>query len=728
MTKWKVSSKCVDSKPDSFQGTKFTYQIEDIQTSDLFFVHDIDTQSLPTIVRFNLMIEAIETESLWGSVDVGYYINDTFYYITFKHERFNKDIPVCLDPASIPFLISNKYSVPDSWDQAKVRLRVRIVGRGEVSIALGKLIQTQCLSDYSLKSTIDNYSELYSIDCDEVNSSETKTPPEQHFELLDSYWTKHNDVEQNAVERYFNEGVLCYSKLPPIKIDSAYPPLEVKKYPNYERRWYSLELVHILLSQWRKSRDYRALLSASNAAEKFISTDFYGNPKNIKYIWYDHGTADRMIVLAELYFCLLESGSDSLTLERLFYVIFRHAQALACESFYLRNQKVKYHNHAIFQDRALIVLAEVFPNIDIFKTWKKVAIKRCSSQFQSLISNEGASVENSSGYHIAMKEIVSDMSAFYTRIGLAEQSAILGSLVRKMEVFSSGLHYPDGTIPAFGDTSYKLNSKRGFNRKYEIEPKACQFLDSGYFFLAGTTSKDVSFKLGVISSSKSLIHKHFDNLSFTLWINGTEFIVDPGFFSHGQDEYSVFSKGPFAHNTSIPQGFECDGDWRSAITQSKIDVYRTVCCRQYKVVGSHFCYFGLNFVRTIFIDTEKGYIFVQDIFDGSISLKNSIQLGDSLQVEKSSGNTFDVLSDFGHESLKIIYDESVVAGAIFGQEAPHISGWVYPKVGVKVPAYALNAKTTSNKLEFGVIFDRCSNLTLSDINNYFSGSQWVKFT
>ncbi|WKD51448.1 heparinase II/III domain-containing protein [Microbulbifer spongiae] len=704
--------------------TKIEFNIEKIIHSGLFIVHELVTDGLPTLVNFDMQLECESKQSTWISVDVGYHIDNKFYFITFKHERFNKLLNVNLDPASIPFLIANDYNTPLEWCNVKIRIRVRLNGKGSVILTLSKPMQSNREQGYSLRSTIDNYNE-FALHSRLLSGSnlELKSAFRKMY-VLDSYWTKHNEIEKEAAKLFMEKGELHFSKLPPVKIDSSYPPLSVTKYPNYERRWYSLELVHILLSDWRYNNNSKALLAATIAAEKFISLDFYGVPENIKYIWYDHGTADRMVILTELYCCLIDGGGDKITLERLFYVIFRHAQALSCESFYLRNQRFKYHNHAVFQDRALIIIAEVFPAIKIFQAWKDLAINRCADQFENLINFEGVSIENSSGYHIAMQGIVSDMIKFYSSIKLTEHCLALQALEKNMDRFSTSLYYPDNTIVAFGDTSYKLNNKRPPKKLYVLEEEINYFEDSGYFFITGMTDRGCAFKFNLISSSNSLIHKHFDNLSFTLWVEGIEFIVDPGFFSHAQDEDSVFSKGPYAHNTSIPAGFSCENDWRESITESTIKVYMSSCAKKYKIVGKHSCYLGQSFTRSIFIYVSKGYILCRDKFQGNINLVNNIQLGDTLQVKQESNKDFSISSLIRSESIKIIYDDTVTAECVIGQNKPFISGWVYPKVGVKEAAYALNSKSWQNQLSFAISLNNESEIEIADIVNHFSGVEW----
>ncbi|CDT77921.1 hypothetical protein VCR12J2_1010148 [Vibrio coralliirubri] len=726
LTMWRASIKEAQFELFKDLGVKVTFSLNQSPKSGVFVVRELDNDSLPVLVNFDMRLECTSKDVEWVSVDVGYYIGDKFYFLTFKHERFDTLLNVNLDPASIQFLIANKYKVPLSWLNAKVRIRIRLIGNGDATLTLTGFNQRQEGIRYSILSTIDDYDYFSFSRKSLLKNREKREFNASNIYILDSYWTKHNDIEENAAKVFIEEGKVHYSKLPIINIDSTYPPSQVVKLPNYERRWYSLELVHILVSEWRKDNtNLEVLMAAMLAAERFISHDFYGEPDNIKYIWYDHGTADRLVVLSELYCCLFNSVGDKFTLERLFYVIYRHAQALACESFYLRNQRVKYHNHAIFQDRALIVIAETFPSVEIFQVWKDTAIERCAKQFDNLITTEGASVENSSGYHVAMKEIVHDMVDFYSSIKLFEHSSNLKALEDKMKLFSEALYYPDDSIPAFGDTTFKLNRKRNNLSKYFLEEVVSDFKDSGYLFISGMTQSGVAFKFNLISSSQSLIHKHFDNLSFTLWVNGIEFIVDPGFFSHALDPISIFSKGPYSHNTSIPLGFDSEADWRESISQSVFKVYKSPGSSKYKIVGHHYCYSGKLFTRCIFIDINKGYILCNDHYEYDLPLLNNLQFGDSLSVSRTENGVFDISSYCGKESIQVVFGEGVTTESVIGQEKPTMSGWIFPKVGVKEPAYALNSKSRSNELLYAISIGYLNEFEITDIVDWFSNDCWL---
>lgn len=720
---WKTSLKSA-IREEHTDRYSFEFDVEALPKSGAFFTREIINPSERAVIcKFDLTIDEITGGNKWLSVDVGYMVDGKFYFITFKHERFGTKIPTTIDPSSIPFLIKNRFQRID-FKNVILRVRVNLKGNGRVVVRLENLQSLNMPADYSLGdiNSLYKYEEsllAFKDKPEELNELMSLVSPRYNdfsdcCNILDSYWNKHNTIEINAAKLYKSNGELCYSKLPPIQSDCSLLPLSVQKFPNYERRWHSLEIVHILIAEWRSQRDFGSLLSALGHTERWLAQYFFTPQSNIKYIWYDHGTADRMIVLSELFLCLHHEKADNVTLTKLFYVIYRHAQALGCESFYLRNQKVPYHNHAIFQDRALIILSQVFDKLECFIEWGRLSIKRCMLQFENLISEEGISVENSTGYHFAMQEIVlNTQRTLEGMVSYSHYTEMLQGLVCKMAKASSSFNYPDRTSPAIGDTVYKTNqSRKKYKANFDLvvggKPQVEYYPDSGFVFVGGVTTEGKEFKFVFTCSSKSKIHKHFDSLSFTLWLDGVEYFSDPGFYSHGTDAHSIHSKGPYAHNIPIPDIELMQGDWRQYLCSAHVSMFVSKTNPSLiSIKGIHRLSTGHDISRDVILDLERSTFIFKDNVLQEDKLLTSFQLGDGVLLKKVKSNLTHISHPNSDLGIGLEYCPENKVDFYIGEETRFVAGWVYPKVGKKIPAPAIKMASKSNVNYFSITIANC---------------------
>lgn len=82
----------------------------------------------------------------------------------------------------------------------------------------------------------------------------------------------------------------------------------------------------------------------------------------------------------------------------------------------------------------------------------------------------------------------------------------------------------------------------------------CAILPNAGYGIVKGNNEGSSFMLTVLATSLCRTHKHEDNLSFTLFFDGIEWLIDPSFYSH---EYNApipaYLRSAIAHNTlAIP--------------------------------------------------------------------------------------------------------------------------------------------------------------------------------
>jgi hypothetical protein len=82
---------------------------------------------------------------------------------------------------------------------------------------------------------------------------------------------------------------------------------------------------------------------------------------------------------------------------------------VASELFYASHQPTRYHNHAWFQDIALMATALAMKDFPCVEHWLETSISRLTDQLEQLIVRDkgyAVFVENSIGYHRGVQRLV----------------------------------------------------------------------------------------------------------------------------------------------------------------------------------------------------------------------------------------------------------------------------------------------------------------------------------
>lgn len=327
----------------------------------------------------------------------------------------------------------------------------------------------------------------------------------------------------------------------------------------FQYSWHSLHPAVLLLllagdGEATKTERRGAMFAARDLVADWLARSYEKPDPNVKYAWYDHGVAERLLAMIMLHQAGGTHGFDIRFMTRLSRAIHRHAQILASEIFYAGHQPIRYHNHAWFQDLALMATGLSFPGWACADLWIETALTRAADQFEKLIIRDGdfaVFAENSVGYHFGIGRLVGSIGEF---AALSGRDTDISAIAVALERFSKLMRYPDGKrAPGQGDTFRIVNRPDGDPagrkaigaRRIEILPRA------GYAIVRGD-HRDRPFMLCFFATSASSTHKHADNLSFTLYLDGIEWLIDPSFLSH---EYTqpvpAYLRGPAAHNALV---------------------------------------------------------------------------------------------------------------------------------------------------------------------------------
>jgi hypothetical protein len=314
--------------------------------------------------------------------------------------------------------------------------------------------------------------------------------------------------------------------------------------------WHSLHPAMILMVHARNSGEMAPLFAAREMMTNWLDRSYFQPDEDKKFAWYDHGTAERLLAMVQMWSLGIDHRFDYRFMRRLRCAIYRHGQLLASELFYASHQPTRYHNHAWFQDIALIATALFMKDFPCAEQWLEISISRLTDQLEQLIIRDNGYavfVENSIGYHRGVQKLV-DFAA--ELIMFAGKDSLIPAIGKELPRFAELLRYPSNRGPAQGDTFRRSNATGAEIKRLKPYPDpGCIALPKAGYAIVKGNHYGCRFMLSVLATSLCRTHKHEDNLSFTLFFDGLEWLIDPSFYSH---EYKAslpaYLRSAAAHN------------------------------------------------------------------------------------------------------------------------------------------------------------------------------------
>jgi hypothetical protein len=318
----------------------------------------------------------------------------------------------------------------------------------------------------------------------------------------------------------------------------------------YRYLWHSMRPALSLMVYGRELNHLGAIFAARDYIASWLERSFFATDPDIKFAWYDHGTAERLLALVLMHELGRQYRFDARFMSRLRLVIQRHGFLLESEAFYAFHQPTRYHNHAWFQDMALIAAAQVMDDFPSALRWLQRGVLRLTDQLNELIARDNGYaifVENSIGYHHGIQRLVEFAGEL---VSFSGSDSVIPTMAQELLAWSACLCYPDGRSPSQGDTFRRANLDMvAFRGRPYLRPE-CVILPKAGYAVAKGNHGGLPFMLCVFATSLCKTHKHEDNLSFTLYFDGVEWFIDPSFHSH---EYTqpipTHLRSAWAHNT-----------------------------------------------------------------------------------------------------------------------------------------------------------------------------------
>lgn len=352
-------------------------------------------------------------------------------------------------------------------------------------------------------------------------------------------------------------------------------------------------------------------------------------------------------------------------------------KSLLLQVNYLENN-LEYHllaNHLLENIFSLFIAGHFLMDKHLIQKSSKLLINELEEQ----ILNDGAHYECSPMYHSII------LSKLFLCIEVGRQQNILKRedllyLENKASIMFSWLKsfsFPDGSWPLFNDSALGITAGTLRLKKcldfLKLPYHLVSLSDSGYRKLI-YNNLHVIVKTGNIQPSYQPGHIHSDMLSYCVWYNGNEIIVDPGISTYEDCSTRLFEKSTANHNT-ISINSESQSDLWSSFRigkRSKCNVLKNEDNCLVLSVSNFYNNKNIEHFRSISI--LKNTLCIKDIISNCLpsdTPSNSIHFNHNINLSFVGNNivskdfTLEFLS--GCSDLEILdYDQSI----FFGKKIP----------------------------------------------------------
>lgn len=503
-------------------------------------------------------------------------------------------------------------------------------------------------------------------------------------------------------------------------VNTIWEPVKIKEItwtenPYNDRTWcfylHSLDIVGYLMSAYEQKPNDIYLEKAKYFIQSWIANNPSPSNPISEYAWKDHSTANRVTnIIVFLKFYMEYNQKDQIFIDDLKISLGEHGNFLYDD----KNYTFK-NNHGIFQDRALLELAVLYPNFTNSHDWFQRSVQRLVDRLGRDIADDGVHKEHSGSYHILVFKLYREINEF---LGIyKEEYTPLKEVLFKMEEYLAYLVKPNKRIPMTGDsgpdvvsktnTGSVINPKLGYvlsNGEVGEKPDDARVFPHGGAAFLKKESKNTY--LNFIAAFHSLTHKHCDDLSFSLSVGNTDYFVDSGKYNYKEtDDFRKYFRSAFAHNT-ITVGRKSYLLDKSQVKKSFIENYGLYDEYRY-VVGVHKLYPGVTVKRTIIhLYNENSFIIHDELLSKKIQTYSQIfNIGKDVKVSVLSKKKIELQSKIDQTKLELLQINHVTEFKEYNGNLDPIAGWQSDAFNKKHAITQLQFSNKGDELEYKTIIN-----------------------
>lgn len=338
----------------------------------------------------------------------------------------------------------------------------------------------------------------------------------------------------------------------PVKYDTLDWEMDPYDDPSWVLYNQSLRPVSFLCNAYEETGDPVYLEKAKAMVSDWIENHDPNNPE----MWYVQRTSSRMLNFTYLLEMLKIEGDDD---EEFYQSVVNtfpdHAEVLMDDDGY------RWSNHGIMQDRALIQMALLHPDVEGSEEWLQKGLSRLNQRLDSdkYISSEGVNKEHAPNYHYLV------LLMLYETQQLLEYHGHTLDHLDKLEQMKEHLAYvlkPEGKYPIISDSTndVHMDVEDDFENEYlkyvltqgeegeKPEQVSMVYEDAGVAIFRDEWKTGNNFKDSTYfyfhAGFHNMTHKHADDLSFVLYALGEDIFVNSGKYSYkdpGMRDYFISS-------------------------------------------------------------------------------------------------------------------------------------------------------------------------------------------
>ncbi|WP_176330330.1 heparinase II/III family protein [Oceanobacillus rekensis] len=266
----------------------------------------------------------------------------------------------------------------------------------------------------------------------------------------------------------------------------------------------------------------------------FIKTDEERN----RFKWVDHSVANRVMNIT--YFYNLAKDELEINESLIAEILIEHGNFLEDDKNYVQN------NHGIMVDRSIMLLSIFMEEYSRSKHWFQKGKLRISNAVYRDFSASGVHLENSPSYHLMTRRIFNQVEDFLKKNNLTLGKEIRQKLLQSND-YLKFIVKPNQKIPIIGDSQEGNVSwiKKSYDSFSDTQAGISILQSKGE-----ELNKSESTWLSFISGYGRKTHKHRDDLSISLFYNGSDILVDSGRYNYdSKDKIRQYFLSPEAHST-----------------------------------------------------------------------------------------------------------------------------------------------------------------------------------